>query len=123
MYSHKQIAIIGFVLLVLDIIYLKLVTKYYSKQIEQIQGSAITIKPLGVIACYILLIFGLYWFVIRESKSPFQAFILGLIIYGVYDATNYALISKWNGWLAIVDTLWGGTLFSLTTWIVYSFYK
>ena len=115
----KHIVIIGLVLLILDGIYLSLIAKSYSNQIEQIQGLPMIIKPLGFILCYGLLIFGLYWFIIRESKSVAQAFLLGLVIYGVYDATNYALLNKWNGQLALIDTLWGGILFGLTTWIVY----
>lgn len=115
----KQIIISGIILLLLDAIYLGIISKIYSKQIEQIQSSPMVVKPLGVIACYLLLIFGINWFIIRENKSPAQAFALGLVIYGVYDATNYALLNKWNGKLAILDTLWGGILFSLTTWLYY----
>ena len=117
----KQIVILGLVLLVLDFCYISLISKEYSKQILEIQGSAMVVKPFGAIACYSLLIFGLYYFIIREKKSPFDAFLLGLVIYGVFDSTNYALINKWNGTLALVDSLWGGVLFALTTWLVYFF--
>jgi uncharacterized membrane protein len=42
------------------------------------------------------------------------------VIYGVYDATNYALLRKWNPYLSIIDTLWGGVLMATTTYITYS---
>lgn len=116
---YKRIGLAGIVMLMLDGIYLSSISKIYSNQIEQIQGSVMKVKPLGVIACYALLIFGLGYFIIKEKRSPAQAFALGLIIYGVYDSTNYALINKWNGPLAVIDTLWGGILFGLTTWLVY----
>jgi uncharacterized membrane protein len=115
----KTIGLSSVILLILDGIYLSLISKPYSDQIKQIQGSGITAKPLGVIACYALLIFGINWFIIWEKKSPAQAFVFGLVIYGVYDATNYALLNKWDGKLALLDTLWGGILFGLTTWLVY----
>jgi len=117
----KQIIISGLALLALDGIYLSLISKQYNKQIIDIQGSPMVIKPLGVLICYALLIFGLYYFIIREKRSPVEAFLLGLVIYGVFDSTNYALISKWNGLLSLVDSLWGGILFGSSTWLVYFF--
>jgi len=116
----KQIIISGLVLLALDAAYISLILKEYNKQILDIQGSPMTVKLLGGIICYVLLIFGVNYFIIRHKKSPGEAFLLGLLIYGVFDSTNYALISKWNGGLAIVDSLWGGVLFALTTWLIYS---
>lgn len=117
----KKIVIVSLILLILDAIYLGSISKIYSKQIEQIQGFPMRVKPLGVIGCYALLIFGLNYFIIKDNRSPVEAFVLGLVIYGVYDSTNYALIDKWNGPLAVADTLWGGVLFGLTTWLVYFF--
>ena len=67
------------------------------------------------------LIFSLYYFIIKDKKPVIDAFLLGFIIYGVYDATSYAVFKKWSPGLAIVDTLWGGILFSLTTALTYQF--
>jgi uncharacterized membrane protein len=50
-----------------------------------------------------------------------EAVILGVVIYGVYESTSYALFKKWNLNLAIMDTLWGGALFGITTALVYQF--
>jgi uncharacterized membrane protein len=77
------------------------------------------IKPLGGIICYALLIFGINYFIIFQKKSILEAFLLGFVIYGVYDSTNYAIIQKWNGIIAAIDTLWGGILFATTTRVVY----
>ncbi|MGI9554420.1 MAG: DUF2177 family protein, partial [Vampirovibrionia bacterium] len=41
--------------------------------------------------------------------------LLGLFIYAVYDFTNLALIDGYRLDLAIIDSLWGSTLFALTT--------
>ena len=45
---------------------------------------------------------------------------LGVLIYGVFDTTNYALFKKWDWKLAVMDSLWGGVLYGLTTFIVYN---
>jgi uncharacterized membrane protein len=50
-----------------------------------------------------------------------DAFILGIVIYGVYETTNYAIFDKWNIQALTLDTLWGGILFAITTKIVYLF--
>jgi uncharacterized membrane protein len=47
-----------------------------------------------------------------------DAFLFGLIIYAVYDSTNYALFKQWKPLLAIMDGIWGGVLFAATTYII-----
>jgi uncharacterized membrane protein len=66
------------------------------------------------------LIAGLNYFIIQRNRSIPEAFFVGLVIYGVYDSTNYATLKKWEPSVAIMDTLWGGSLFALTTAITYS---
>jgi uncharacterized membrane protein len=78
-----------------------------------------TIKPLGAIATYVFLIFAINYFIIGKLKGPEEAFILGLVIYGVFEGTCYAMFKKWTIGLAMMDTLWGGTLFALTTYFTY----
>ena len=43
---------------------------------------------------------------------------LHLCIYAVYELTNYTLLEKWTLKTVIIDTLWGGVLFALTTFII-----
>ena len=43
---------------------------------------------------------------------------MGILIYGVYETTNYALFKNWSIFTVILDTLWGGTLFALVTFII-----
>jgi uncharacterized membrane protein len=73
---------------------------------------------LGAALCYIFLIFGINYFIIKPHKSVSDAFLLGIIIYGVYETTNYALFKNWSMLTVIMDTLWGGILFAVTTYIV-----
>jgi uncharacterized membrane protein len=40
-------------------------------------------------------------------------------MYGVYDATNMALLKKWLPDLALMDTLWGALLMTATTYLTY----
>jgi len=107
------------VLTLLDATYLHLITPIFNKQIKLVQRSDISIRTPAAIACYIFIVLGLYYFIIRGRKSILDAFILGLVVYAIYELTNYSLFKKWTLQTVIVDTLWGGILYSLTTWIVY----
>jgi uncharacterized membrane protein len=52
-----------------------------------------------------------------------DAFLFGLVIYGVYETTSYTIFKKWSPTLATIDTIWGGVLMALTTWLTYSLMK
>ena len=106
-------------LVVLDSVYLNLVKQYYNYQIKSVQGSDLKINLLAAILCYVFLVFGLNYFIIRENKSVMDAFLLGLTIYAVYELTSMALLKKWFWFTVIMDTTWGGILFALTTYLVY----
>lgn len=101
----------------IDMIYLNLMKNYFSKQIQSVQGSPIKMRVLGAAICYIFLIIGLNYFIIKPNRSVSDAFLLGMVIYGVYETTNYALLSKWSMLTVILDTLWGGVLFAVTTYL------
>jgi uncharacterized membrane protein len=104
-----------------DAVYLNLLKGYFNRQVENIQGSKIEFNLLAAIICYILLIIGLNYFIIRPRRSVNDAFLLGIVIYGVYETTNWAIFKKWSPLSVIIDTLWGGTLFGLTTFIMRGF--
>jgi uncharacterized membrane protein len=106
------------VLITVDSIYLNLIKKYFQKQIQKVQKSSVEINYLGAAICYIFLVTGINYFIIKPHKSISDAFLLGLLIYGVYESTNYALFRDWSILTVIMDTLWGGTLFAITTYIV-----
>lgn len=106
------------IFIVVDFVYLNLIKGYFTNQIKSIQGSPIKMNYLGAALCYILLIIGINYFIIKPRKSVSDAFLLGIIIYGVYETTNYALLKDWSILTVMIDTLWGGLLFAATTYIV-----
>lgn len=117
----KELLISSITLLILDYFYLSMTKKLFENQIALVQRVIMQIKIEGMIICYLFIIFGLNYFIIQKNRSIFDAFLLGLVIYAVYDSTNYTTLKKWNPYLATLDTFWGGTLFALTTYITYRF--
>jgi uncharacterized membrane protein len=115
----KILGLTGIVMLSLDAIYLSAMRDMFEIQIAAVQRVALQFRPLGAVICYILLIAGLYYFILRTRRPISDAFFLGIVIYGVYESTTYALLKQWKLKTMIMDTLWGGVLFALTTGIVY----
>jgi uncharacterized membrane protein len=113
------ILIIAVFLTSFDYAYMSINKPMFVDQIVKIQRTAIVGKPEGFILCYIFIVLGLYYFIIREHRKPFEAFLLGLFVYGIYELTNYSLFKKWSINMVIMDTLWGGVLFFITTFLVY----
>ena len=115
----KTLILTGLVMLGLDAIYLSAMRDMFEIQIAAVQRVALQFRPLGAVICYILLITGLYYFILQDRRPISDAFFLGIVIYGVYESTTYALLKQWKIKTMIMDTLWGGILFALTTGIVY----
>ena len=116
----KQIIISAVVMLLLDGIYLSAFSEFFNDVVRKVQGGRIKFKVSGAVLCYIFLIGGLHYFIISRRKSIKEAFILGVVIYGVYETTTYALFDKWSPRAMLLDTLWGGILFALTTAVTYT---
>ena len=90
----------------------------FSSMVQNIQGSAMKIRPGGAIVAYAAMILLFNQFITKES-SGWDAFLLGFLAYLIFDGTNYALIDKWDLKTAVVDSVWGGCLFWLTSRIVF----
>ncbi len=69
------------------------------------------ISIISSISAWIIISFGISYFITPNSKNNKQSFkngaLLGLVIYGVYDLTNYAIISGWTIGMTIIDIIWG----------------
>lgn len=106
------------VIIIIDYIYLTMIKGYFKQQIKQVQMTHLEVNILGALLCYLFLAIGIYYFIIKPQKTISEAFLLGIIIYGVYESTNYALFKKWSILTVIIDTLWGGFLFAISTYII-----
>ena len=120
---NKSVFIFIPIFLLLDIAFLSFQRNTFEKQIFAIQKENIKMNIPGAIACYVFLMFGLYYFILKNHRSPLDAMLLGLVIYGVYETTTYAVLKNWKLQTVLIDTLWGGILFYLTTYFTYVFFK
>jgi uncharacterized membrane protein len=105
----------------LDYIYLNLFSYHFKQQILDVQHSPLEFRLIPAIVCYITLVFGLNYFILQRNGSVLDAVLLGLVIYTVYETTNMTILKDWNIKSVLIDSVWGGILFGLTTFIISKF--
>lgn len=102
---------------------------FYNQVAYRIQGPSKTKGKnviLAAIASYALMAIGWLVFVAekaRQAKNGLNAFAIGalygLVVYGVFNATNFVLFDKWNVDVVSRDVAWGtswSALFTLGFW-------
>ena len=103
------------VFMVLDGVWLGLLMKnFYRDQlapIVRLAGGSIAPNWPAAIVVYVLLGIGIALLVIpRAPTIPLAAAygaLFGLVVYGVYDFTNYSTLRQWPFVLALADVTWG----------------
>ena len=111
----KLAAVGALVFMVLDGVWLGLLMKnFYREQLAPIvrlaDGGIAPNWPAAFVV-YILLGTGMALFVTPAtstvpSAAAFGA-LFGLVVYGVYDFTNYSTLRQWPFVLTLADTAWG----------------
>ena len=109
--------LIPILLMLLDAIYIGSQLKTMQSVYLHIQKSPLKVRYTSAILCYGFLTALLYFFILKPNRPIRDAFLLGVCVYGVYDTTTYALLRDYPLQIAVMDVLWGGTLFALTTYI------
>ena len=122
--KYLEYLIAAVLLIIIDGIWLSFVAKnIFAIQIKRIQSTEMKLKLTPAVLSYLFLVFGLNYFIIKPHKSPIEAAFLGWIIYFVFDFTNLAIFEKYSWITAMIDGLWGGVLYWLTTTITYMLMK
>ena len=121
--EFKELFVTAVVLLIIDVSYLYFRRNDFNIYFLNVQKSHLKFRLSGAILAYILLILGMYYFIIKDKKSLQDAFLFGVFVYGVYDFTNYATLSNWTLKFSMVDMCWGGLLFTFSTFIIYELLK
>lgn len=115
-YNIIEFIKLGIIIFIIDIIWINIyMGPHFRKLIFNIQNEEMNIKIIPAFISYFFLIFALYYFIIKKNnKKNIDIFLLGLSIYGVFEATNMALFTKWDIKTFILDSLWGGILYVIS---------
>ena len=117
-----------FIILILDALWLNLNKSMYTGMIFKIQGKAMTLNPIAVVAAYLLMFLSLFWIIYpnitRDRDTNINnatlalkhGAVFGLIAYGIYNATNLAILQDYQWTVAIKDTLWGSFVYFISVY-------
>ena len=64
----KEIFVTAVVYLTIDILYLNSKSDYFNRYFKKVQGKPFVMRKSGAVMAYILLVIGLYYFIIKERK-------------------------------------------------------
>ena len=104
-------------LLLIDFVYLSFAKKFYY----------ISKNPINIVSAILSWILISYILTIQKSNSIYESIIygltVGLIIYGVFNLVNYSILKEWKLNIVIMDTLWGMTICTITSIILFLIFK
>jgi uncharacterized membrane protein len=128
--------IITVFLMVLDVAWITLNLSTYSSAIQKVQKSPMNLRNLRseyAFIAYIIIIFSVLYVAIpfttqnmkkgeddiatKLLKSFMYGGAVGFSIYGIYNFTSLAIYKDMDSSIGIIDTLWGTTLYTLTTFV------
>lgn len=127
-HTVKLYLLVLLIFLAIDLTWLGvLMAKFYKAELGPLarrSGEAMAPVWWAAFLVYILIPLGIMLFVVpRVSPENLAAsalgwgFLYGVILYGVYDLTNYSLIDRWPWRMTLVDMAWGGFICAVTSYV------
>lgn len=125
---YKQILLLSVIILLVDILWLTYgVNKLWQENVQAVQKSPMVIRKHYALLSYILIILGIWYFVLQNINKEtsvkqilLSSFLFGFILYGVFDFTNLAIFKDFQLKTALIDMVWGGILTSIAVYFTNS---
>lgn len=115
--------------ILMDVTCLKFIlSNFYTTQLKQIArmvDGQMRPKVIPALLAWGLLVIGILAVIVPHCSflTAMQAFIwgalYGLVVYGIYDLSNFSILSGWSAQLAFVDVAWGMTLNGIGALLVF----
>ena len=123
-HSIKVFLFLPPLLLALDYVWIGiLASDLYKRELGpflRMSGSSLQPVWWAALVVYLAIPLGIILFVLPKvsSDNPISSALLwgaiyGLVVYAIYDMTNYSLVRGWPLRVALIDILWGGVLNAL----------
>ena len=123
----KAIVLSIVLFLVLDALFIGYFMKDWQSLLLRVQGEKMEVRMMSALAVYVLMVLAWVYFVYRPylvhksiGKAVNTGAVLGFVIYGIFELTNFAIIKKWNMKFVLLDTFWGATLYALVSYFTLS---
>ena len=123
-HSLKVFLVLPPLLLALDYVWIgKVASELYKRELGPfLRMSGTALQPIlwAALVVYLAIPLGIVLFVLprvsADNLSPSALLwgaVYGLVVYTIYDMTNYSLVNGWPLRVALIDILWGGVLSAL----------
>jgi len=100
-------------LLFFDLLWITEIMKsLFEPMVQDIQGSPLNANGYKALIAYTILFLFAYIFIPKMDNYE-DTFLLGFFTYAIYETTNYTVFDKWNPYVVVLDSLWGGVLLCL----------
>jgi uncharacterized membrane protein len=117
MHRLVELFVLSVIVLVLDLGFLISMRGYFNTQIRKIQGTDMKMDYVAAALCYMVIIGCLFRFIIQTDANILEAALLGWSVYLIYELTNKGLFTNWSWTTVMIDGIWGGILFSASTYV------
>tara|TARA_Y100000389_G_C17254452_1_gene409806 strand:- start:182 stop:589 length:408 start_codon:yes stop_codon:yes gene_type:complete len=122
--SHLKVLVLSIIFfLVLDALFIGALMKDWQSLLLRVQGEKMEVRLSSAVGAYVVMVLAWVYFVYRPylvhkniSTAVRTGAMLGFVIYGVFELTNFAIIKKWNMKFVLMDTIWGSLLYGLVTY-------
>ena len=120
--SYIKVYVISLIgLIFLDFIWIKVIMgRFYDRSLGIIArraGESLSPRIFPSVLVWMLIALGVLLFVLPKIESKgltIEGFLwgalFGLVLYGVYDLTNYAILDRWSLSMTVLDIIWGTIL-------------
>jgi len=135
MEEYLKYIIVSFILLLLDVLWISTNLKMYSSSVKSIQKIDLSVNYTYAIVAYAFVLFASLYIAIpftkhyinkndsigmKFYKSLIYGGSIGLAVNGIYNFTSMSIYKNYELKVAIIDTIWGIILNTLTVFIYLS---
>ncbi len=113
-----HLLVLWILLVIVDIPWLWYRMDYHKQFFASVQGSSLQVRYGPAALVYLLLAMALLGYALPAStwqEAVKRGALVGGVMYGFYDATNWATLRGWTAEMAIIDTMWGAVAGSLAS--------
>lgn len=126
MSAFKELSIVAIIMLTMDALWLTGNLAYHRQVFAALQGQPLQVRWVPAAAVYILMIVGVWFFAVSPAiewtEATGRGALMGAVMYGLYDLTNYATLVHYPLRYTLTDMTWGIILCAVvaggTRWIL-----
>lgn len=117
-------------MLIADLIWITANKSKYAQLVSAVQHKPMKVNTQAAIIAYAAMVLGLVAFVIpaakadpssnKKIKALRHGALFGFVVYAIYNATNYAIFQDYSLTTAVLDTIWGTTVYFASTLVALS---